>query len=53
MCDVEREEKKVLSESIMERRTVETKEEECHGSHSADEQVMTTGYVLIIRCCLS
>lgn len=53
MCDVEHEEKRVLSESVMERGTVETKEEECHGSHSVDEQVMTTGYGLIIRCCLT
>ncbi|XP_058233774.1 cAMP-regulated phosphoprotein 21 isoform X2 [Hemibagrus wyckioides] len=42
MCDVEREEKKVLSESVMERGTVETKEEECHGSHSVDEQKTDT-----------
>ncbi|KAK3511680.1 hypothetical protein QTP70_014549 [Hemibagrus guttatus] len=38
MCDVKSEEEKVLSESIIERGTVETKEEECHGSHSVDEQ---------------
>lgn len=54
MCDVETEDKKVLPESIMERGTVETKEEmECHGSHSVEEeQVMMTCYVLIIHSCL-
>ncbi|XP_053469212.1 cAMP-regulated phosphoprotein 21 isoform X2 [Ictalurus furcatus] len=44
MCDVETEEKKVLPESITERGTtptcctVETKEEDHHGSHSVEEQ---------------
>lgn len=58
MCDVETEEKMVLSESITEKGTpptcctVETKEEDRHGSHSVEVQVTRTCFVLIIRCCL-
>ncbi|XP_053469213.1 cAMP-regulated phosphoprotein 21 isoform X3 [Ictalurus furcatus] len=50
MCDVETEEKKVLPESITERGTtptcctVETKEEDHHGSHSVEEQQKTDAY---------
>ncbi|KAB5530916.1 hypothetical protein PHYPO_G00134850 [Pangasianodon hypophthalmus] len=50
MCDVETEEKKVLSESITERGTpptcctMEMKEEDCHGSNSVEEKQKTDAH---------